>query len=498
MAKILIPTPLRPYTDKQDTVDATGATVGELLADLTRMHAGLKGHLYNEQGKLRSFVNVYVNDEDIRYLQKEQTPVSATDTISIIPSVAGGAPAQTGSGVVPGGGAGETPPDPVRALPELTNEEIKRYSRHLIMPEVGVEGQRKLKAASVLCIGAGGLGSPAAMYLAAAGVGRLGIVDFDVVDFSNLQRQILHGTPDVGRSKLASAKDRLQAINPNVQIDSYETALTSQNALDLFRPYDVILDGTDNFPTRYLVNDACVLLGKPNAYGSIFRFEGQASVFATKDGPCYRCLYPEPPPPGLVPSCAEGGVLGVLPGIIGVMQATETIKLILGVGEPLVGRFLIYDALRMKFRELKLRKDPDCPVCGTHPTVTHLIDYEQFCGIMPAAPEPITVNHAIEITSVELKQRLDRGDALKIVDVREPNEYQINRIAGSVLMPLGDVPRRYNELDLEAEIVVQCKVGGRSAKAADFLRSVGFRRVLNLKGGILDWIDKVDPSQPKY
>jgi adenylyltransferase/sulfurtransferase len=486
MAKILIPTPLRPYTDKQDTVDASGATVGELLADLTHKHSGLKAHLYNEQGKLRSFVNVYVNDEDIRYLQKEQTPVNAADTISIIPSVAGGAPTaiDAGSGT--------------QTLPELTNDEVKRYSRHLIMPEVGVDGQRKLKAAKVLCIGAGGLGSPVAMYLAAAGVGTIGIVDFDVVDFSNLQRQILHGTPDVGRSKLASAKDRLNAINPNVDVQTHEVALSSRNAMKLFEPYDVIVDGTDNFPTRYLVNDACVLLGKPNAYGSIFRFEGQASVFATKDGPCYRCLYPEPPPPGLVPSCAEGGVLGVLPGIIGVIQATETVKLIMGIGEPLIGRFLIYDALRMKFRELKLRKDPDCPVCGTHPTVTQLIDYEQFCGIVPARPEPAAVNNATEITALELKQRLDRGDALTIVDVREPNEYQINRIAGSLLIPLGDIPKRYNELDPSAELIMQCKSGARSGRAADFLRSVGFKRVLNLKGGILDWIDKVDPSQPKY
>src|SRR5262245_24447551 len=351
-------------------------------------------------------------------------------------------------------------------LPQLTNDEIKRYSRHLIMPEVGVDGQRRLKAGKVLCIGAGGLGSPAAMYLAAAGVGTIGLVDYDVVDFSNLQRQIIHGTPDVGRSKLASAKDRLHGINPHIDIQTYEAALSSENALKLFAPYDVILDGTDNFPTRYLTKDACVLVGKPNAYGSIFRFEGQASVFATKHGPCYRCLYPEPPPPGLVPSCAEGGVLGVLPGVIGVIQATEAIKLVTGIGEPLIGRFLIYDALRMRFRELKLKKDPDCPVCGTHPTVTKLIDYEQFCGIHPAAPEPDVVNTATEITSVELKQRLDRGDKLRIVDVREPNEYQINRIDGSVLIPLGEVPRRYSELNPEDEIVVQCKMGGRSAKAA--------------------------------
>jgi len=497
--KILVPTPLRPYTDKKDAVDAEGATVGELLADLTTKHAGLKTHLYNDQGKLRSFVNIYVNDEDIRYLQKEQTPVKPGDTISIIPSVAGGAPPTTADadvGKIQVSPSPEASPD--RELPQLTNDEVKRYSRHLIMPEVGVDGQRRLKAGSVLCIGAGGLGSPAAMYLAAAGVGTIGIVDFDVVDFSNLQRQIIHGTADVGRSKLASARDRLQAINPHVDVQTYEVALSSENALKLFEPYDVILDGTDNFPTRYLTNDACVILGKPNAYGSIFRFEGQASVFATRQGPCYRCLYPEPPPPGLVPSCAEGGVLGVLPGIIGVIQATEAIKLIARIGEPLIGRFLIYDALKMRFRELKVPKDPDCPVCGPNPTITALIDYDQFCGIHPAAPEPTTVNHATEISAVELKQRLDRGDKLKIVDVREPNEYQINRIEGSVLIPLGDVPQRYRELEPDEEIVVQCKMGGRSAKAADFLRSVGFKRVLNLKGGILDWIDKVDPTQPKY
>ena len=367
------------------------------------------------------------------------------------------------------------------------------------MPEVGIDGQRQLKASSVLCIGAGGLGSPAAMYLAAAGVGRIGIVDFDVVDFSNLQRQLLHGTPDVGRTKLASAKDRLNALNPHVEIDTYETALSSDNALKLFEPYDVILDGTDNFPTRYLVNDACVISGKPNAYGSIFRFEGQASVFATKGGPCYRCLYPEPPPPGLVPSCAEGGVLGVLPGIIGVIQATETIKLMLGIGEPLIGRFLIYDALKMRFRELKLRRDPECPVCGDHPTVTKLIDYEQFCGMRPEPPAQSTPDSSQwEITAVELKKRMDAGDKLFVLDVREPNEYQINRIAGSTLIPLGELPRRYQEIDRDQEIVAMCKMGGRSAKATDFLRSVGFTRVKNLRGGILEWVDKVDPTQPKY
>jgi molybdopterin/thiamine biosynthesis adenylyltransferase/rhodanese-related sulfurtransferase/molybdopterin converting factor small subunit len=491
MVTILIPTPLRPYTDKKDSVEARGATVGELLADLTTKHSGLKPHLYTDQGRLRSFVNVYVNDEDIRYLQKEATPVSPGDTVSIIPSVAGGAPG-------PAGGAASIG-DSLRAVPDLTPEEIKRYSRHLIMPEVGMEGQRRLKASRVLCIGAGGLGSPVAMYLAAAGVGTLGIVDFDVVDFSNLQRQILHGTSDVGRPKLASARDRLHDINPGITINTHETAISSDNALEIFEPYDVIVDGTDNFPTRYLVNDACVLLGKPNAYGSIFRFEGQASVFAMPGGPCYRCLYPEPPPPGLVPSCAEGGVLGVLPGVIGTIQAMEAIKLIVGIGEPLVGRFLIFDALRMRFRELRLQKDPECPVCGTHPTVTRLIDYEQFCGVTSAAPAAAPVEgDGLEISAVDLKTRLDRGDDLVIVDVREPQEYQINRIQGSLLIPLGDVSRRYQELDPESEIIVQCRSGVRSAKAADFLRSVGFTRVLNLRGGILDWIDRVDPSQPKY
>ncbi len=480
---IHIPTPLRAFTDKKESVEVSGATVGELLADLTTKHDGLRRHLYADDGRLRNFVNVYLNDEDIRYLEKEKTPVKPGDSLSIVPSVAGGV---------------ETT---VATAADLSQEEIRRYSRHLIMPEVGMDGQRKLKAGSVLCIGAGGLGSPAAMYLAAAGVGRIGIVDFDVVDSSNLQRQILHGTSDVGRTKLASAKDTIHELNPNVQVDTYETSLSSENALELFAPYDVILDGTDNFPTRYLVNDACVLAGKPNAYGSIFRFEGQASVFGTKEGPCYRCLYPEPPPPGLVPSCAEGGVLGVLPGMIGIIQATEAIKIILGVGEPLIGRFLIYDALKMRFRELKLRKDPECPVCGTNPTVTKLIDYEQFCGLRPephAAQATGAVVSDTEITPVDLKKRMDAGEKLFVLDVREPNEYQINRIPGSTLIPLGELPRRYQELPSDVEIVAHCKMGGRSAKAQDFLKTVGITNVKNLKGGILEWVDKVDPSQPKY
>src|SRR5471030_2175321 len=377
-------------------------------------------------------------------------------------------------------------------MPDLSREELLRYSRHLILPEIGLEGQQKLKTAKVLLVGAGGLGSPVALYLAAAGVGTIGIVDFDVVDFSNLQRQILHTTLDVGSPKLESAKDKLLAINPGINVILHNVALSSENAIEIFKPYDIVVDGTDNFPTRYLVNDACVLLGKPNAYGSIFRFEGQASVFATKEGPCYRCLYPEPPPPGLVPSCAEGGVLGVLPGVMGCIQATETIKLIIGAGEPLIGRFLIFDALKMKFRELKLRKDPDCPVCGTHPTVTTLIDYEQFCGIRPE-PAAQTTGAGVsdwDTTSVDLKKRLDAGDDVLVLDVREPNEYQINRIPGSVLIPLGELPRRYAELPQDRDIVAHCKMGGRSAKAVEFLQSVGFKRIKNLRGGILDWIDK--------
>jgi len=377
----------------------------------------------------------------------------------------------------------------------LSNDEVLRYSRHLIMPEVGMEGQLKLKAAKVLCIGAGGLGSPLALYLAAAGVGTLGIVDFDVVDFTNLQRQIIHTTADVGRKKLDSAEDKLKAINPNVNVVRFDTRLSSANALEIFRDFDIIIDGTDNFPTRYLVNDACVLTGKPNVYGSIFRFEGQVSVFGTQDGPCYRCLYPEPPPPGLVPSCAEGGVLGILPGLVGVMQATEAIKLILGVGDPLVGRLLLVDSLAMKFRELKLRKNPDCPMCGTHRTINQLIDYNEFCGIR-GEEKPVD-NQVPTISVEELKRRKDAGEDVFVLDVREPHEYQICNIQGH-LIPLNDLPKRVHELDSSREIVAHCRSGVRSAKAVEFLRQSGFTKVRNLSGGILAWADKIDPSMPKY
>jgi adenylyltransferase/sulfurtransferase len=389
------------------------------------------------------------------------------------------------------------------ALPSLSNDEIARYSRHLILPEVGMEGQQKLKAAKVLCVGTGGLGAPMTFYLAAAGVGTIGLVDFDVVDESNLQRQIIHSTKDVGRPKIDSAAEKLTALNPNIRIVKHETMLTSANALDIIKDYDIVADGTDNFPTRYLVNDACVLSGnKPNAYGSIFRFEGQASVFATEHGPCYRCLYPEPPPPGLVPSCAEGGVLGILPGLVGVIQATEVIKLILGKGEPLIGRLLLVDSLNMKFRELKLRKNPDCPVCGKNPTVTELIDYQQFCGI---APEPkvdqVTAtqvqNGIPQISAKELKHKLDSGENIFVLDVREPHEYQIANL-GAKLIPLGDLPARLAELDKNREIVVHCKSGGRSQKASEFLAQNGFKNVANLAGGITAWSNDVDPGIAKY
>jgi adenylyltransferase/sulfurtransferase len=383
-------------------------------------------------------------------------------------------------------------------LPELTTDDLSRYSRHLILPEVGTEGQQKLKAARVLCVGTGGLGSPLALYLTAAGIGTLGLVDFDVVDSSNLQRQIIHSTKDIGRKKLDSAEEKLSALNPAIKIVKHETMLTSANALDILKDYDIVADGTDNFPTRYLVNDACVLLGKPNAYGSIFRFEGQASVFATEAGPCYRCLYPEPPPPGLVPSCAEGGVLGILPGLVGVIQATEVIKLILGKGETLVGRLLLVDALNMRFRELKLRKNPECPVCGTNPTVTRLIDYEQFCGIMPETSQEKNMKNGIPQISVkEFKARRDAGDDVFLLDVREPYEYQIAQIGGT-LIPQNDVPNRLADIPRDREVVVHCRSGARSQRIAELLKQSGYTQVANLAGGILAWADEIDPKVQKY
>jgi len=478
MAKILIPTALRQFTEQSDSVDVTGATVRDALDQLTARYPNIKKNLFSDQGKLRSFVNVYVNDEDIRYLDKDATKLEGNETISIVPSVAGGATAVA------------------EAVPALSNEEIARYSRHLILPEVGMEGQTKLKQARVAMVGAGGLGAPLGLYLAAAGVGRIGIVDFDVVDASNLQRQVIHGTSDIGRKKLDSAADRMRDINPNIRIDKFDTGLTSENALEILGDYDIVVDGTDNFPTRYLVNDACAILKKPNVYGSIFRFEGQASVFTYEDGPCYRCLYPEPPPPGLVPSCAEGGVLGILPGVIGVIQATEAAKIILGIGTTLKGRLLLYDALAMRFRELKLRRNSDCPVCGDHPTVTKLIDYHEFCGVRPMNTQPAATGGAIDV--VEVKRKLDRGDDFLLIDVREPHEYQIARIPGARLIPLGELPKRLSELDPNAEIVAHCKMGGRSQQAVDLMKQNGFKNVLNMTGGITAWSDKVDPSVPKY
>jgi adenylyltransferase/sulfurtransferase len=492
--RVLVPAPLRPFTGQQAVVTAEGNTVGDVLQSLTTAHPELRPHLFSAEGTLRSFVNVYVNDDDIRHLARERTPVNAGDTLTIVPSVAGGS--ETAEALTP-----LSPLSPLSPMSPLSNDEVQRYSRHLIIPEVGVEGQQRLKNARVVCIGAGGLGSPASLYLAAAGVGTLGLVDFDVVDFSNLQRQILFNTTDVGRPKVLAAAARLTALNPEVRVVTHETPLSSANALDILRDYDVVVDGADNFPTRYLVNDACVLLGKPNAYGSIFRFDGQASVFATKGGPCYRCLYPEPPPPGLVPSCAEGGVLGVLPGLIGTIQATEAIKVILGIGNTLAGRLLLIDALSMEFRTMKLRRDPECPVCGDHPTVTKLIDYEQFCGI-PAATAAVAAAPAVpEIGAEALKAAIDRHDPLWILDVREPREFEICRIPGSTLIPLGELPKRLSEIPRGAdapEIVVHCKMGGRSAKAVGLLRDHGITNVRNLTGGILAWIDRVDPTLPKY
>jgi adenylyltransferase/sulfurtransferase len=473
---VSIPTPLRPFTGGDDSIVLAGETVAQVLDGLIARHGGLKRHLMQEDGRLRSFVNLYLNETDIRHLDSTQTPVRSGDVLTIVPSIAGGSPAAMES-----------------KLP-LSHAEMLRYSRHLLLPEVGVSGQRKLKAARVLTVGAGGLGSPLSLYLAAAGVGTIGIVDFDLVDLTNLQRQIVHGTSTLGRPKLDSAEERLTDLNPNVRIERHETRLTSQNALEIIREYDIVVDGTDNFPTRYLVNDACVLLGKPNVYGSIFRFEGQASLFYAEQGPCYRCLYSEPPPPGLVPSCAEGGVLGVLPGIIGSIQALETIKWIIGAGNSLVGRLLLFDALKLRFRELELRKDPGCPLCGTNPTIHDLIDYEVFCGI---GAEPLY--EGPEITAEELKAELhEKGGDLVLIDVREPHEWEIARIEGAMLIPLNQLPERLGELDGHSEIVTHCHHGARSMKALEILKGAGFNKVRSLAGGIDAWAERVEPGLARY
>jgi len=477
--KIIIPTPLRQYAGKRDSFEVDAHTVGEALHKLTDEHRELRNHLYNDDGNLRSFVNIYVNEEDVRYLNKAETSVKEGDTISIVPSIAGGIASD----------------EDLQNI-NLSNDEIRRYSRHLIMPEVGMDGQRKLKAGSVLMIGAGGLGSPTGLYLTAAGVGRIGIVDFDTVDESNLQRQVLYSTDQIGKSKLEMARNRLQALNPYVQIDMHQTQLTSENALDIFDGYDVVVDGTDNFPTRYLVNDACILTGIPNVYGSIFRFEGQASVFGLDNGPCYRCLYPKPPPPGLVPSCAEGGVFGVLPGIVGSIQANEVIKILTGIGEPLKGKLLLFDALKMTFRELKLRRNPECPMCGDNSTQKELIDYEQFCGVETSWSD-YKRDAEYEIEVEDLKKQFDEGNKPFMLDVREEHEYNIANLGGR-LLPLRELPSRVNELDSSKDIVVYCKMGGRSQQAVEFLKNAGFRKVKNLVGGIDRWAETIDTSMPRY
>ena len=472
--KVIIPTALRQHTNNEDVLQLNSRDIKSALQELITAFPNLKKYLYSDNGRLRNFINIYLNEEDIRYIGGEATSLKDGDTLMIVPSVAGG--------------SARTDPHDVT----FSSDEFARYSRHLIMPEVGLEGQKAIKSSSVLIIGAGGLGSPSATYLAAAGVGRIGIVDFDTIDKSNLHRQILYSEQDVGKSKAEVAKERLLKVNPNISIELHKVRLDSSNALGILKNYDIIMDGTDNFPTRYLVNDACVLLGKPNVYASIFRFEGQASVFYAKEGPCYRCLYPEPPPPGLVPSCAEGGVLGVLPGIMGSIQAAEAIDLILGKGTPLIGRLLLFDALDMKFRELKLRKNPECPICGENPTIKELIDYEAFCDVdEELKPE-------FEITSPVLKQIIDAKGSVTLLDVREPFENQICRIEGSKLIPLGQLTQRVNELDTADEIVVYCHTGMRSAQAVRFLKGLGFKKVRNLKGGIRAWTIEVDPTLQAY
>jgi len=472
MIKVLIPYALRFATERNAEVEVSGSTIREAINALVNTYPDIKAHLFADNDTLRDFINLFVDGKNVNSLQGLDTPVADNGEVMIVPAIAGG--------------SGES---------KLTNDEISRYSRHLLLPEIGVEGQQKLKAAKVLIIGTGGLGAPLALYLSAAGVGTIGLVDFDVVDESNLQRQIIHSTRDVGRPKVASAKDRIKGVNPLVNVIVHNTMLTSQNALDIIGGYDIVADGTDNFQTRYLVNDACVFLGKPNVYGSVFQFEGQSSVFGAKDGPCYRCLYPSPPPPGLVPSCAEGGVMGVLPGIIGTIQAAETIKLIVGGAKPLVGRLLHFDAWRMAFRELKLDKDKNCPVCGENPSIRELIDYEQFCGLKKNQDsEPIET-----ITAVDLKQRLDKGDRIQFIDIREPHERAIVKFPNAIIMPLGQLVRRMGELDTSIDSVFLCKIGQRSILGIRALREAGYKgRLLNLQDGLNAWARDVDKAMPIY
>jgi sulfur-carrier protein adenylyltransferase/sulfurtransferase len=485
MVRILIPTALRQYTaGSKAELEIPANTVSEALTNLVSNNQKLAKHIVDEQGNLRNFVNVFLNDEDVRYLGGQNAKVSNADTLRIVPAIAGGLE------IVAQPGKDEDLPIEDRPV-RISAREYRRYGRHLIIPEVGLEGQRRLKAARVLVIGTGGLGSPCSLYLVAAGVGTIGLIDFDTIDETNLHRQILYTDKEIGQSKVQTAMQRLHETNPNTIIRTYEEPLTTENALEIFQGYDIIVDGTDNFPTRYLTNDACVKLGKPNVYASIFRFEGQATVFDAKLGPCYRCLYPKPPPPGLVPSCAEGGVLGVLPGLVGLIQATETVKLILNKGEPLIGRLLVYDALGMTFEELKIRKNPNCPVCSKDPSSISLIDYQQFCGI-EKTPEVAVV------TPKELHAEIQSGRRVRLIDVREPHEYEIAHIHGSTLIPLGQLPDRVNELDTADELVMYCHTGGRSARATDFLRGIGYVKVRNLEGGIDAWAVEVDPSMNRY
>jgi adenylyltransferase/sulfurtransferase len=476
---VIIPTALRQHTDNEDELKLNARTVSDALKELVTSFPNLRRHLYSESGRLRNFINIYLNEEDIRYKEGEGTALKDGDTLMIIPAIAGGAHAAEDD-------------EEHGAKVSFSSSEFARYSRHLILPEVGLEGQGKLKSASVLIIGAGGLGTPSSTYLAAAGVGRIGIVDFDVIEKSNLHRQVLYSEKDIGKSKAEIARQRLLEINPNVSVEVHKVRLDSTNALDILGSYDVIMDGTDNFPTRYLVNDACVLLGKPNVYASIFRFEGQASVFYAREGPCYRCLYPEPPPPGLVPSCAEGGVLGVLPGIMGSIQAVEAIDLILGKGRPLIGRLVLFDALDMTFKELKLRKNPDCLVCGPNATVKELIDYEAFCGVEEG------LGAELEVSPKALKELIDDGREMVVLDVREPFEYEIAHINDAKLIPLAQLAGRVNELDTARPIVVYCHTGQRSAQAVRFLNGLGFKKAKNLKGGIKAWGNEVDPTIQMY